>query len=78
MVQIRNVAPLDGHRLEVTLENGSSVTLDFTSRLGTVRFGLLADPNFFRRAETDGSVIRWGNKIELSAGELFQLAQKSM
>ena len=76
MVQIKNVVPLDNHRLEVDLENGSSVTLDFTGRLGTVRFGLLADPEFFCRAETDGTIIKWDNKIEVSASELFQLAQK--
>ena len=31
MVQIKNVVPLDGHRLEVGLTNGSSVTVDFTA-----------------------------------------------
>lgn len=76
MVQIKNVVPRDGHRLEVVLENGSSITLDFTGRLGTVRFGLLADPVFFSRVETDGTIVKWDNKIEISAGELFQLAQK--
>lgn len=76
MVQIKSVVPLDGHRLAVDLENGSSVTLDFTGRLGTVRFGLLSDPAFFRRAETDGNIVKWENKIEISAGELFLLAQK--
>lgn len=78
MVQIKDVVPLEDYRLEVKLENGSSVTLDFTGRLGTVRFGLLADAEFFRRAQTDGTIIKWDDKIELSAGELFQLAQKSM
>lgn len=76
MVQIKSVVPLSGHRLEVGLANGNSVTLDFTGRLGTVRFGLLADPAFFRRAETNGTIVRWDNKIEISAAELFQLAQK--
>jgi len=76
MVQIRNVVPLDGHRLAVDLENGSSVTLDFTCKLGTVRFGLLADPAFFSCAKTDGNIVKWDNKIEVSAAEIFQLAQK--
>ena len=76
MVEIKSVVPLSGNRLEVGLTNGSSITLDFTGRLGTVRFGLLADPVFFRRAETDGTIVRWDNKIEISAGELFQLVQK--
>ena len=76
MVQIKNVVPLDGYRLEVALSNGSSVTLDFTGKLGTVRFGLLSDPDFFSRAKTDGTIVKWDNKIEVSAAELFQLAQK--
>ncbi len=76
MVQIKSVVPLDGHRLEVGLSNGSSVTVDFTGRLGTVRFGLLNDPAFFRRAETDGTIVKWDNKIEISAAELFQPVQK--
>ena len=76
MVQIKSVVPLDDYRLEVDLENGSSVTLDFTGKLGTIRFGLLSDPAFFRRAETDGNIVKWGNKIEVSAAEIFQLAQK--
>lgn len=76
MVQIKSVVPRDNYRLEVDLENGSSVTLDFTAKLGTVRFGLLSDPAFFRRAETDGTIVKWDNKIEVSAAEIFQLAQK--
>lgn len=76
MTQIRRVIPRDNYQLEVQLENGNSVTLDFSSRLGTIRFGLLADQAFFRSAETDGTLIRWNGKIEISAGEVFQLAQK--
>jgi hypothetical protein len=78
MVQIKSIVPLDGYQLEARLENGSSITLDFTGRLHTVRFGLLADPEFFRCVETDGTIIKWKNKIEISAGELFQLAQKNL
>ncbi len=28
------------------------------------------------RAATDGTLITWDNKIEISASEVFQLAQK--
>ena len=76
MIQIKNVIPKGDYRLEVQLENGSSVILDFSSRLHTVRFGLLADKAFFRRAVTDGDFVRWDNKIEISISEVFQLAQK--
>ncbi len=76
MVQIKNVMPKENYLLEVQLENGSRVILDFSSRLHTVRFGMLADKDFFQRAVTDGDVVRWDNSIEISASEVFQLAQK--
>jgi hypothetical protein len=76
MIRIKSVIPKEGYRLEVQLENGSSIILDFSGRLRTVRFGMLDDEAFFRRAETDGDFVRWGNKIEISVSEVFQLAQK--
>jgi hypothetical protein len=76
MIRIKSVVPKDDYRLEVQLENGSSIILDFSSRLRTVRFGLLADKVFLGRAKTDGDFVRWDNKIEISVSEVFQLAQK--
>jgi len=62
--------------LDVQLDSGSSVILNLKSRLGTVRFGMIADIDLFRRVATDGSYIRWDNKVEISVREVFQLAQK--
>ena len=76
MSKITGLAPLEDYRLEVKLDNGSSVTLNLESRLETLRFGMLADKELFKRAVTDGSYIRWDNKVEISVNELFQLAQK--
>lgn len=76
MSHIKSVVAKEDYRLEVFLDNGSSITLNLESRLQTVRFGLLADKEFFRQATTDGSFIRWDNKIEISVNEVFQLAQK--
>lgn len=76
MSQIKNVVPKENYKLEVFLENGSSITLNLESRLQTVRFGMLADKEFFRQATTDGSYIKWDNKVEISVNEAFQLAQK--
>ena len=76
MSLIQSVAVINDYKLEALLDNGSSVTLSLKPRLGTVRFGLLADPEFFATAKTDGSFIHWGNKVEISLSELFQLAQR--
>jgi hypothetical protein len=76
MSRITGLNPKENYRLEVSFENGSSITLNLESRLKTVRFGLLANKEFFKRAATDGTCISWDGKIEISASELFQLAQK--
>ncbi|MDR3584730.1 MAG: DUF2442 domain-containing protein [Desulfosporosinus sp.] len=76
MSRIKSVVPKEDFRLEVLLDNGSSVTLNLKSRLQTVRFGMLSDKQFFKTATTDGIWIRWDNKIEISISEVFQLAQK--
>jgi len=76
MSKITGLSPRENYRLEVQLDNGSSVTLNLESRLGTLRFGMLADKALFQRAVTDGNYIRWDNKAEISVNELFQLAQK--
>lgn len=76
MSRIEKVIPMENYCLEVLLENGSSVVLNLTSRLQTVRFGVLSDSELFRRATTDGYCVRWDKKVELSIDEIFQLAQK--
>lgn len=66
MSHIKEVVSKDGYMLEVLLENDSSITLNPESRLQTVRFGMLADKEFFRQASTDssGSYIRWVNMVK--------------
>lgn len=74
--RIYKIIPRENYSLEIQLDNGSSVILDLKSRLETVRFGMLSDSEFFMRATTDGTYIRWDNKVEISVSEVFQLAQK--
>ena len=76
MSRIVNIVPQEDYRLLVQLDNGSSIMLNLESRLQTVRFGMLADNALFWQAVTDGSYIRWGDLIEISVTEVFQLAQK--
>jgi len=66
MRQIDKVTPKANYMLEVLLDNGNSVILDFTSRVTTVRFSLLREKTFFCKVTTDGTCVRWGNDIEVS------------
>lgn len=66
MVRIKSVAPLDNYCLEIGLDNGSTIILNLESRLGTIRFGILTDRNFFKKAATDGICITWEGKSEIS------------
>lgn len=76
MNQIRSIVAKDNYILEVILENGCSISLNMKNKLNTLRFGMLADMEFFKKASTDGTCIRWDNKIEISLSEVFQMAQK--
>jgi hypothetical protein len=76
--RIIKVTPMEDYLLEVQLDNGSSVILNLKNRLGTVRFLMIEDIDLFQRASTDGNYIRWGNKVEISVREVFQLAQKGI
>jgi hypothetical protein len=73
---IVKVVPLEDFQIEVFLENGSRVILNMKSRIKTIRFGMLADKDFFQKVTTNGQYILWDNKIEISVTELFQLVQK--
>ena len=76
MTLIRKVIPKENYCIEVILENENTIIINMKSKLETVRFGLLANKNFFNEASTDGKCIKWGNKVEISLSEIFQLAQK--
>lgn len=76
MRHIKSVKPNKAYCLEIALDNGSSIILNLKDKLETIRFSDLKDHAFFCKAETDGICIRWGNTVEISLQEAFQLAQK--
>lgn len=76
MTQIHKVETLEDYQLHVYFDNGNHVFLNMKSRINTVRFSLLSDPDFFNDVTTDGHFIRWRNQVEISVSEIFQLAQK--
>ena len=53
----RSVKPLPKHKLEVVMQTDTHIVFDFTSRLGTMRFGALVDDELFNSARTDGNFI---------------------
>jgi len=76
MSRIVRVTPKEDYFLEVVLDNGSSVTIDFTGRLHTVRFSILSDKEYFNTVTTDGTFVRWNYKIEISLSEVLEMAQR--
>jgi len=73
----KSVRALPQYRLEVEMTAGSRVELNFSSRLGTVRFGALRDGGVFASAATDGDSILFMKdgvvKVRISAPEFADL-----
>lgn len=76
MIRITKVTPREHYQVEVCLDNGTTVILNLAARLDTLRFSLLTDQSLFDCAATDGQFIRWGNQVEISVNEVFELAKR--
>lgn len=76
MIQIKKVTVKEDYKVEVMLDNGSSIILNLAERLVNIRFGRLADKLFFQKVTTDGVFLRWEDAVEISLSEVIQLAQK--
>lgn len=76
MLHIIKVTAREQHRLEVLLDNDTTIILNMATRLNSIRFIALKDQSFFAKARADDQYIRWGKQVEISLSELFHLAQK--
>ena len=76
MSRIVNVIPKDNYCIEVVLDNGDSVNIDFKNKLHMVRFSILSDKDYFNTVTTDGIFVRWNYKVEISLSEVLELAGK--
>ena len=66
MLRIRQVRPLVGFRLELTLTDGSVVERDETAWLrGPVFEPLRADPALFRQVRVEAGTLAWPNGADL-------------
>lgn len=59
------------------METDTHIVFDFTSRLGTMRFGALVDDELFSSARTDGNCILFGKpgaaKIRIGPADFADL-----
>jgi hypothetical protein len=71
---IRSVMPLKDYRLFMEMESGSTVTVDLSGKLLTVKYGLLKDEALFFDVTTDGDYVSWGNgRVRVSVKELMDV-----
>ena len=62
------------HRLFMDMESGSTVTVDLSVKLKTMRFRELADEDLFMTAQTDGNYVHWGHgRLSAPFNELLQV-----
>lgn len=74
MRYIKSVVPLKGHRLFMEMESGSSVTVDLSVKLHTMKYKELADEALFRDVATDGDYVIWGGgRVKLTVSELMEV-----
>lgn len=71
---IKAVMPLKDYRLFMNMQSGSSVIVDFSAKLDTMRYAELEDEAFFRTAATDGDYVVWdGGRLRLAVNELMDV-----
>lgn len=71
---IRSVTPLKDYRLFMVMESGSTVTVDLSKKLNTVKYRLLEDTALFSDVRTDGDYVVWGNgRVRVSVKELMDV-----
>ena len=73
----KSVTALPGYKLAVEMGTGAHIDFDFTSRLGSLRFGFLKDKAVFNTAHTDGNYILFQKdgtgKAKISPDEFMDL-----
>ncbi|MCL1941087.1 MAG: hypothetical protein FWG09_04020 [Synergistaceae bacterium] len=73
----KNVTALPGYKLAVDMGTGAHIDFDFTSRLGTLRFGALKNEAVFSTVYTDGNFLLFQkdgeDKVKISPDEFMDL-----
>jgi Protein of unknown function (DUF2442). len=71
---IKAVVPMKDYRLFMEMESGSSVTVDLSVRLKTMKYAELEDVTLFKNVKTDGDYVIWGGgRVKLTVNELMEV-----
>jgi len=74
MSYIKAVLPMKDYRLFMEMESGSSVIVDLSVKLDTMRYMELGEESLFQTARTDGDYVIWGDgQIKRTARELMDV-----
>jgi hypothetical protein len=74
MSYIKAVLPMKDYRLLLEMEGGSTVIVDLSGKLHTVKYAELADEALFKTATTNGDYIVWGGgRLHLTVNELMEV-----
>jgi hypothetical protein len=74
MNYIKSVVPMKDYRLFMEMESGSSMIVDLSVKLYTMKYKDLTDETLFKTASTDGNYVIWGDgRLKLTVNELMEV-----
>ncbi|MEA4961004.1 hypothetical protein [Lutispora sp.] len=74
MSYIKSVVPMRDYRLFMEMESGSSVTVNLSVKLHTMKYSDLKDETLFKNVRTDGDYVIWGDgRIRLTVNEMLEV-----
>ena len=74
MSYIKTVVPMKDYRLFMEMDGGSTITVDLSVKLNTMKYADLKNEDFFMTAETDGDYVIWGGgQMKLTVNELIEV-----
>jgi hypothetical protein len=66
LLRIKSVVPLDGHRLRLTLTNGTTLERDVADLLvGPAFEAIRRDPALFKQARAEHGTVVWPGEVDL-------------
>lgn len=76
---IKTVLPMKDHRLFMEMESGSTLVVNFSNKLHTMKNLRLSDEKIFQSAYTDGNFVMWDDgRIKLTVNEILEIVLLSV